>query len=200
MFDRSDTSPLDMMERIDPTEEIDLAGELDAAPTEEVVGERTAEVRSRAATEAPEDDVASTTLPVSAREAYEAFCDVESSPRWVSVAKSVKVLAWNPAGRPRRAAFLARLERATIGYTLHYRYDELERVVTWSTPPGASTVVTGEARFMPLGDKACLMQYALRLELPGGALPPWEDPFFSGHAASVVMNDFRDFLIRSRGR
>jgi uncharacterized membrane protein len=197
-MDRFETSPLDMMERIDPTEEIFLGDLDDGGPTQEVLVDPL-EARLRKALDELGDAFVSTTLPMPARDAFEAFCDVEATPRWVSVIKSVKVVSWNPAGRPKRAAFLARLERASIGYTLHYRYDEYQRMVTWGTAPGSTTVVAGRAQFVPLGDRACLMQYQLELELPAEALPPWEDPFFSGHAASVVMNDFRDFVLRARG-
>lgn len=110
--------------------------------------------------------------------------------------KSARVLSWHATGRPKRAAFLARLQNGAIGYTLHYHYNEREKTVSWGTAPGSMTLVAGRAQFIPLGDRATLMQYQLMLELPEDALPPWEDPFFSGHATSVVMNDFRDYVTR----
>jgi hypothetical protein len=106
------------------------------------------------------------------------------------------VLEKNADGRPERVAFLAQLDRATIGYTLQYRYKERELAASWHTPEDAMTIVSGRVQFLPLGDRACLMQYSLILELPEGALPTWEDPFFDGHAASAVINDFRDYINR----
>jgi hypothetical protein len=106
------------------------------------------------------------------------------------------VVSWNAAGRAKRAAFLARLTGASIGYTLHYRYDEANRICTWGTTPGSTTQISGRAQFLPLGERATLMQYQLKLDLPENALPPWEDPFYSGHAASVVLNDFREHVAR----
>ena len=109
---------------------------------------------------------------------------------------SVRVLGRNPGGRAARAAFIARLQNSAIAYTLFYRYDDAQRSVAWGTDPGSLTLVSGRAQFIPLGDRATLMQYQLVLELPDYALPPWEDPFFSGNATSVVMNDFREYVIR----
>jgi uncharacterized membrane protein len=172
-----------------------LAIDDDDVPTAEVEGGIN---RVSTGDEDMAEAIVSTTLAASAEEAWDAFCDVEATPRWVSVVKSVRVLDRDEKDRPRRVAFLARLERATIGYTLEYAYDEETRTVTWASPEGR-VAVSGRARFIPLGPRACMLEYQLELELPGGALPPWEDPFFSGHAASVVMNDFRDYLTRSRG-
>lgn len=186
-FDDFAHSPFDGGDSIDPTEEIVLA-DLDDLPTEERAHRLLSDARLGGA------EMLSTSLPVNVRDAFDAFCDVESSPRWVSVVRSVRVLCWTGSGRPKRAAYLARLQQGAIGYTLHYRYSERERIVSWGTAPGSMTLVAGRAQFIPLGDRATLMQYQLALELPEDALPPWEDPFFSGHATSVVMNDFRDYV------
>lgn len=136
------------------------------------------------------------TVPVGA---YEVFCDVEKIPRWVSVVRSVRILEVNPRGRALRAAFLANLSRASIGYTLQYRYDEAARSVSWWMPSQPEMRVGGRAKFDPLGQRACLVHYELLLDLPRGALPPWGDPYFDGHAPSTVLGDFRDYLRRHVG-
>jgi hypothetical protein len=186
-FDDFASNPFDGGHSVDPTEELVLA-DMDDLPTEERAYRLLADARLGAA------EMLSTSLPVNVRDAYDAFCDVEASPRWVSVVRSARVLSWTQSGRPKRAAFMARLQNGAIGYTLHYRYNERERIVSWGTAPESMTLVAGRAHFIPLGDRATLMQYQLALELPENALPPWEDPFFSGHATSVVMNDFRDYV------
>lgn len=193
MYDRFDefvSSPFDM----DATDELDLA-DLDDLPTAESDRPDLAGPSASGSGE-----LVCSTLPISADEAFDIFCDIDNSPEWISVLKSARVLGRTDSGRPLRAAFLARLQNASIGYTLYYRYEEKDRTVSWGTAPGSMTLVAGTAQFAPLGDKACLMNYRLTLELPGEALPPWEDPFFSGHASSVVMNDFRDYLSRIRHR
>lgn len=170
------TSPyrrLDSEENLDPTEEMNIAG-LDLF----------------------EDRSLTATLPVSAQMAYEIFCDVEQIPQWVSVVRSVRVLAANSRGRAQKAAFLASMARASIGYTLEYQYVESERIVSWWTPDQPALKVGGRAQFDPLGDRACLMQYELYVNFPDGALPPWGDSYFDGHAPSVVLGDFRDYLSR----
>ncbi len=193
------SSPFDTVESvesIDPTEEleldVDFGMDMDDLPTVD---------EDPAATPRPPRDLASSevlsaSLPVNAAAAYQAFCDTESIPRWLSVVHSVRVLGRTPAGRAARAAFVARLQNSAILYLLFYRYDDARREVSWGTAPGTPTLLAGRAQFVPLGERATLMEYQLVLELPDGILPPWEDPFFSGHATSVVMNDFRDYVIR----
>lgn len=177
MYDRNDlaTSPFHRLdnEDLDPTEEMNLS-DLD------VFGQRSL----------------TATLPVNAQRAYEVFCDVEQIARWVSVVRSVRVLEATPRGRAAKAAFIASMARASIGYTLEYEYREDERVVTWWTPDSPTFRVGGRAQFDPLGDRACLMHYELHLDLPEGALPPWGDSYFDGHAPSTVLGDFRDYLNR----
>lgn len=143
-------------------------------------------------------EVVSITLPVRSSVAYDAFCRAEAIPAWLSIVRSVRVLARTPDGRPARAAFIGRLPTRVVGYTLFYRYSDAERVVWWGTAPGSAMIMAGRAQFLPLGERATLMQYQLVLELPDGALAPGDDPFAGGHATSAVMNDFRDYVIRTR--
>jgi hypothetical protein len=193
------TSPFDTLDASGSIEEV-LTTDLDDLPTvEEVVDVASPGVdgeRSRRTLDLAASEILSTSLPVAAAAAYDAFCDAEEIPRWLSVVQSARVLSRTPAGRPLRVAFVGRLQHATIGYTLFYRCDEAQRVVSWSTPPESRVVIAGRAQFIPLGERATLMHYQLALEHSGDARPPWIDPFFSGHATSVVMNDFREYVIR----
>lgn len=181
MYDRNDfsSSPFRRLddEDLDPTEEMNIADI-------EALAERSL----------------TATLPVNAQRAYEVFCDVEQIVQWVSVVTSVRVLEATPRGRAKRAAFIASLSRASVGYTLEYEYREPERVVAWWTPSmtvgGPAFRVGGRAQFDPLGERACLMHYELHLDIPEGALPPWGDSYFDGHAPSTVLADFRDYLSR----
>lgn len=146
----------------------------------------------------PAPSFLSIALPRPADIAYRLFCDVERIPEWLPIVRSAVVTRRDRRGRARDVAFLARLERATVGYTCRYRYDEADRHVAWATPAEASIVVQGFAQFAALGDRACLMTYSLDLDLGAhGALPGWSDPFFDGHAASTAMHDFRDFVTRA---
>jgi uncharacterized membrane protein len=145
--------------------------------------------------EEPSAELAST-LPVPAGVAYALFSDPGRVPEWLSVVHSARVLA-RSLGRPRRVAFLARMNRASVGYSLDYRYDDAGLAVRWSTAPGASIRVAGDARFEPLGARACMMRYRLELRTP--RLARWIDPFFDSHAASAVVHDFREYLRRFGG-
>ena len=182
MFDRSDTIPPSPYRRLDdetldPTEEINLAT-LDLF----------------------EDRKLSASLPVNAALAYEVFCDIEQVPCWVSIVNSVQVLDVTPRGRVSRAAFIAGLDRASVGYTLQYEYRNAERAVSWWTPDQPMMRVGGRAQFSPLGDRACMMSYELYLDVPEGALPRFANPYFDGHAPSSVLADFRDYLGRISSR
>jgi len=202
MYDRPERAEkFDELDTIDPTEELVLAELDDLQTVEDVPVERhRSALRARAAPPPARDlasaEVLSTSLPIPASRAYEAFCDADAIPRWLAVVQSVRVLARTDAGRARRAAFVGRLQHGTIGYTLFYRYSEQDRAVSWGTDPGSQTLIAGRAQFVPLGERATLMQYQLALDLSGDALRPWADPFFGGHATSVVMNDFREYVLR----
>lgn len=141
-------------------------------------------------------ELLTSTLPVSAVAAYEMFCEIDRVPEWLNVTRSARVLEWDDMDRPVRVAFRAELERASVSYTLHYTYcsDRLE--VSWTTRSGCGTTVAGSAKFTPLGPNASMIHYELTLDLAGGSLPRWDDPFFDAHAASAVVAGYRDWLKR----
>ena len=103
----------------------------------------------------------STTLTVGANAAYEVFADAVEIPRWLPIVQTARILARDSTGRPERVAFTRKLERGSLGYTLEYRYDPVTLTVLWATPPSSNVVLTGEARFVPLSHRACLMLYRL---------------------------------------
>jgi hypothetical protein len=140
-------------------------------------------------------DWLSVTLPRSADHCYELFSDVARTPEWLSILRSATVTERDPRGRPRNVAFLCSLHRASVGYTLSYKFAPAERRVSWTTPPRASLRVRGTAHFQPLGAASCLMTYGLDLAF-GGAPPRFEDDAFSSHATSASLADFRDFVLR----
>lgn len=145
----------------------------------------------------PSSSTLSTTLPVTAARAYDLFCDSERIPEWMAVVRSSRVICRYEDGRARRTAFIARLERASMGYTLRYDYDDQQRSVRWSTAAEASTVIAGSARFQAIGPRACMMHYDLEL-YSQARLPAWGDAMYNGHPASAVLSDFREFISRER--
>jgi len=150
---------------------------------------------SEALSGTPGEDWITTTLPVPAEIGYQRFVQVDDLPLWLPIVRSVRIQQYGPGGEPMRASFLASLDNATVGYTLFYEYDRTQLALRWATPPGSTIQVSGAASFQPLGPKACLMGYALRLDR--GDLPAWRDPFFENHAPSAVLGHFRDFIHRS---
>ncbi len=134
-------------------------------------------------------------LPRSADACYALFCDVERTPEWVPVLASAVITERDRGGRPRRVAFQARLERASVGYTCTYRYRHAERQVAWATPARAALVVRGLAQFQPVADAACLMTYSLDLRVRRG-LPPLAARGFAVHASSATLGGFRAFAAR----
>ncbi|MCE9577717.1 MAG: SRPBCC family protein [Deltaproteobacteria bacterium] len=134
---------------------------------------------------------ATATLPVPAGAAFEALADIGAAPDWLSVLRSARVLEHDPSGRPARVAFVGRLRRASIGYTLEYSYDDEQLTIAWRSPAGASAQVNGEASFVPLSATACMISYTVSLEVPVG---PWADDGFEQHPASAVVSWFREHL------
>jgi hypothetical protein len=136
----------------------------------------------------------STTLTLGAAAAYGVFTDAAEIPRWLPIVQSAHVMTRDRQGRAARVAFTRRLERGSLGYTLEYRYEPIALAVSWTTLPSSNVVLSGEARFVPLSTKACLMLYRLHLELPivDDALHGELDR----HPASVVVAEFREHLRR----
>ena len=136
----------------------------------------------------------STTLSVSAGAAFEVFADAVEIPRWLPLVQSARVLALQTDGRPHRVAFTRKLERGSLGYTLEYRYDPTTYTITWSTPQTSNVILSGEARFVPLSSRACLMLYRLILDLP--IVDDLISTELDGHPASLVVAEFREHLRR----
>ena len=136
----------------------------------------------------------STTLTVSGRVAYEIFSDALEIPRWLPIVQTARTLARYPDGRPQRVAFTRKLERGSLGYTLEYRYDPVNLAVAWTTPEASNVVLTGEARFVALSNRACLMLYRLVLDLP--VVDDLLSSELDHHPASHVVAEFREHLRR----
>ena len=138
----------------------------------------------------------SATLPVTAEVALKLFSQCEFAPHWMAVIRSARILSRYLDGRPECVAFTADLERASVGYTLRYVYDDELSQISWSTSPGAHTQVSGSVRFQEMGPRACMMHFEATLQ-KHQSLPAWADPMFNGHPASSVVNDFRQYLDRT---
>ena len=136
----------------------------------------------------------STTLTISAGSAYEIFSDAVEIPRWLPIVQAARTLVRYPDGRPHRVAFTRKLERGSLGYTLEYTYDPASLVVAWATAEGSNVVLSGEARFVPLSTRACLMLYRLVLDLP--VIDELLRSELDRHPASHVVAEFREHLRR----
>jgi hypothetical protein len=144
--------------------------------------------------ESPLASEVSTTLTVGAGVAYEVFADASQIPRWLPLLQQARVLSRRDDGRAERVAFTRRLDRGSLVYTLEYGYEPSTYTVSWCTPDRSNVVLTGEATFVPLSSRACLMLYRLLIELPvvDDALTDELD----GHPASQVVAEFREHLRR----
>jgi hypothetical protein len=146
------------------------------------------------APQTPLSSEVSTTLSVGAGAAFEVFADAVEIPRWLPLVQTARVLGNHADGRPARVAFTRKLERGSLGYTLEYKYDPSTYTITWQTPATSNVVLSGEARFLPLSTRACLMLYRLDLELP--IVDDLISAELDGHPASLVVAEFREHLRR----
>ena len=126
--------------------------------------------------------------------AAEVFADAVEIPRWLPLVQTARILGSHADGRPARVAFTRKLERGSLGYTLEYKYDPSTYTITWQTPASSNVVLSGEARFVPLSTRACLMLYRLDLELP--IVDDLISAELDGHPASLVVAEFREHLRR----
>jgi hypothetical protein len=136
----------------------------------------------------------STTLTVGAGTAYEVFADAIEIPRWLPLVQNARVVDRFDDGRAQRVAFTRRLERGSLGYTLEYTYEPGTYTVSWATSSASNVVLSGEARFVPLSTRACLMLYRLLIDLP--VVDDLISHELDGHPASLVVAEFREHLRR----
>jgi hypothetical protein len=136
----------------------------------------------------------STTLGVGAPVAYEVFADAVEIPRWLPLLQSARVMERRNDGRATRVSFTRRLERGSLGYTLEYSYDPGTYTIAWTTPPSSNVVLQGEARFLVLSQRACMMLYRLLIDLP--IVDDLVATELDGHPASLVVAEFREHLRR----
>ncbi len=142
----------------------------------------------------PHASEVSTTLTVSAGSAFEIFADTVEIPRWLPLVQAARVVSRYEDGRAQRVSFTRKLERGSLGYTLEYTYLPSTYTVAWTTPPDSNVVLSGEARFVPLSGRACLMLYKLVMELP--IVDDLIASELDGHPASLVVAEFREHLRR----
>jgi len=143
---------------------------------------------------APLASEVSTTLTVAAGVAFEVFADAVEIPRWLPIVQTARVLQRTAEGRPEKVAFTRKLERGSLGYTLDYTYDPGSLSIAWTTPPSSNVVLYGEARFVPLSMRACMMVYRLVLDLP--IVDDLVSSELAKHPASLVVAEFREHLRR----
>ena len=136
----------------------------------------------------------STTLSVGAGVAYEVFTDAIEVPRWLPIVQTAKIVQRTEGGRPSRVSFTRKLERGSLGYTLEYTYDPKLLTVSWATPATSNVVLQGEARFIPLSGRACMMLYRLLIDLP--IVDDLIESELDRHPASLVVAEFREHLRR----
>ena len=136
----------------------------------------------------------STTLTVGAAAAYEVFADAIEIPRWLPIVQSARVVTRHPDNRPAKVAFTRKLERGSLGYTLEYSYHPDSLTVLWTTPESSNVTLNGEARFIPLSNRACLMLYRLVLDLP--IVDDLINSELDKHPASHLVAEFREHLRR----
>src|ERR1700759_5048131 len=139
---------------------------------------------------APLSSEVSTTLTIGANVAYEIFSDAVEIPRWLPIVQAARTLVRYPDGRPHKVAFTRKLERGSLGYTLEYHYDPASLTVAWTTPETSNVVLSGEARFVPLSNRAGLMLSRLALALP--VLDDLLNSELDRHPASHVVAEFRE--------
>lgn len=146
----------------------------------------------------PLTNVMSVSLPISANEAFDLFCDSGRVHEWMTVVRSSQVIARGSIGRPQQTAFIAQLERSSLGYTMHYEYDDETLTIRWCNGPANTTRISGSAHFTRLKPDSCMMHYELNMD-SDTTLPSWGDAMFNAHPASSVLCDFREFVARTKG-
>jgi hypothetical protein len=96
-------------------------------------------------------------LPVSAADAWKAFCDVGQQRRWVPGVKKVKVVRADGSGRPLEVFYEF---GETLAYALVFHWDDATRKVRWVPSSGVLDGVSGSAWFEET-PQGCVLHYHL---------------------------------------
>jgi uncharacterized membrane protein len=139
------------------------------------------------------ETVVEVTIPRPAEACYRCFADADQLGEWLVVVGTVVVRVRDEQRRPLEMDFMGVLERASVGYTLLYEYDDAQREVRWRQKGGGVKRLAGSARFSPAGDTSCVLRYALASELPK-KLPPWADELYRARPAETVVLDFCEWV------
>ncbi len=148
--------------------------------------------------EGAEETVVEVRIPRAAEACYRLFSDASHLPKWLLVVGTVVVRKRDEQGRAREVDFMGSLQRASIGYTLAYEYDDATREVRWRHAGGSVRRLAGSARFTAEGPERCLLRYALASELPS-QLPPWADELYRKRPAETVVLDFCEWVYGYEG-
>ena len=128
-------------------------------------------------------------LPSGAHHAYDLFCDSERVHEWLGPVCSSRVIARYHCGRAKRTAYVAQCGHSSMGYTLHYEYDDYNLLVRWVSAPNSRASIAGSAQFQAVGQRVCTMHYKLTLQS--------DTPIYNRHPAAVAVKEFRDFVSRN---
>jgi uncharacterized protein YndB with AHSA1/START domain len=143
--------------------------------------------------EGAEETVVEVRIPRPAERCYQLFSDASHLSKWLLVVGTVVVRKRDEQGRGLEVAFMGSLQRASIGYTLIYEYDDSLREVRWRDQGGTIKRLAGSARFTPDGEERCVLRYTLASELPK-QLPPWADELYRKRPAETVVLDFCEWV------
>lgn len=143
----------------------------------------------------PNETVVTARLRPGADQCYGLFCDVDRIPQWLWVVDTAVVQERDAQNRATRVDFIGSLERAAIGYSLSYSYDDERREVRWHHVGSGVKELAGSARFIPHPAGGCTLEYRLTSELSSG-LPPWADQLYRQRPAETVVIDFCEYVER----
>lgn len=145
------------------------------------------------------ETVVTARLGLPADECYRLFCDADLIPEWLWVVDTAVVQQRDERNRAIQVDFIGSLERASIGYTLTYAYEDATHEVCWHHVGRGVKQLAGSARFDSHPEAGCLLEYRLRSQLLSG-LPPWADQLYRDRPAETVVLDFCEFVERHGSR
>ena len=104
--------------------------------------------------------------------AFTRLCDIRSVPKWVRGVARVEVIETDERDRPTRVRFVSMPARASVSYTVHYRFDDEARRMVWQPLERGERTLEGEAHIEDLGDGRCRLTYQLTT-WNAASIPMW---------------------------
>jgi ribosome-associated toxin RatA of RatAB toxin-antitoxin module len=127
--------------------------------------------------------------------AYACLCDIHRVPQWVRGVARVDVIERDEQGRATLARFISMPARASVSYTLRYRYEDQDLRMVWQPEERSERALQGRAQIVRVADDRCRLRYELDV-WNAASIPMWARAALREDDPEAIVHAFRRWLER----